>query len=212
MTARPGLNPWRWLATVLVLSLIACTPALKRTPADAGMLAAQAAREQALAGQDQWSLSGRIAVASEQGGGNGRIDWSQDGEDFVVELSAPMSRQSWRLSRVEGWVRLEGLEDGPWQGTDAQTLLWQATGWLIPIDALAAWVRGIRADSPAQVVFAPDGLPAELTQAGWTVSYRDWDRRREPALPARVFANRGADRVRLQIDDWRLQPIARPEP
>lgn len=203
MTAHPGFQVRRWLGALLALTLAACTPALKRVPADAGMLAGQAARERLLAGQDQWLLSGRIAVASEHGGGNGRIDWRQDGENFVVELGAPMSRQSWRLSRVEGWVKLEGLEDGPWEGVDAQALLWQATGWLIPIDALTAWVRGIRADSPAQMEFAPDGLPAELTQAGWTVSYRDWDRRREPAMPVRVFASRGSDRVRLQIDDWR---------
>lgn len=188
---------------VAALLLAACAPTPVRRAPDAGLLAAQAAREAVLAADPAWALSGRLAVSQAGDGGSGRIEWRQDGENFDIRLSAPVSRQSWRLVRENGWARLEGLDGGPLAGPDAQALLYEATGWLIPVDALADWVRGARAEGDADLEFGPDGLPALLVQDGWTVEFRAWDTAAVPARPVRVFASQGEARVRLQVDQWR---------
>ena len=90
---------------------------------------AQAAREQALSTRTAWGFVGRLAVSTDGRGGSGRIEWTQDGDDFDVRLLAPVTRQGWRLHRAGGVVRLEGLEGGPREGTDAEALLFEATGW-----------------------------------------------------------------------------------
>lgn len=184
----------------LLLVLAACAPMPARQVPDAALLAAQAGREAALAAEPAWSVSGRIAVSAGRDGGSGRIDWNQDGADFDIRLSAPVSRQSWRLLRAAGQTRLEGLPDGPREARDAEALLWRETGWRIPIDALAAWVRGARAAGPARIEFRPDGLPASLTQSGWQVEYRDFD---PEGRPRRIFARTKDASVRLVIDGWR---------
>lgn len=187
----------------LVLSLAACAPAPVRMRADPGLLAAQAAREAALASEPDWQFQGRLAVSAAGEGGSGRIDWVQRGEGFDIRLSAPVTRASWRLQGGPGQARLEGLEGGALVGPDARELLAGATGWDIPVQSLAHWLRGGRAPGPAQVEFGPDGLPALIVQQGWTVEYRGWTP--EPApRPRRVFASRGDASVRLAVDAWEV--------
>lgn len=202
--ARP--DPSNRCAAMLLLVALLLLGACARTPirrnADTGMLAQQAARETLLLASPDWSLSGRIAVSDGHDGGSGRIDWIQHGLDFDIRLSAPITRQSWRLSKQGSLVRLEGLDGGPREGTDAQTLLQQAVGWVVPVDALSSWVRGARGPSPAVLQFDAVGLPSLLDQGGWAVDYRAWTTDVQPPLPKKIFAAQGASHVRLQVDRW----------
>jgi outer membrane lipoprotein LolB len=170
--------------------------------ADSELLAAQAGREAALVAQSDWQLSGRIAISGEGDGGSGRLDWAQRGDDFIIQFSAPVSRQSWRLSSDAGGASLQGLEGGDLYGPSAEDLLQQATGWSMPVRQLVAWVRGARARGAADIAFGGDGLPALINQAGWRIEYRGWDEAAQPALPTRVFAESDGRRVRLVVDRW----------
>lgn len=174
--------------------------------------ALQVARETALRQRPGWSLQGRIAVSNGHKGGSGRIDWSQDGRRYDVSLSAPITRQSWRLVGGAASARLEGLDGGAREGADAETLLREATGWEIPVTALADWVRGLRADDAgiASARYGLDGRLLTLEQAGWTIDYR-WPVAdpadaplvgAPPVLPVRLDARRGDASVRLIVDQW----------
>ena len=192
-----------WLApAVAALVLGACAPAPVRHQADPALLQAQAAREAALAAQPDWSLSGRIAISRGKNGGSGRIDWTQHGRDFDIRLSAPVTRQSWRMVREGDHVRLEGLDGGTREGDDAQELLRTSLGWIVPVDALAAWVRGARATPAADLAFGDDGLPSLLGEQGWTVEYRAWDRTSAAPRPSKLFAQQDDAKVRLSVDRW----------
>jgi outer membrane lipoprotein LolB len=116
------------------------------------------------------------------------------------------ARQGWRLHRAGGVVRLEGLEDGPREGTDAEALLFDATGWRLPVTDMVAWVRGARgAGSPATVESDAAGLPRRIGQSGWQVDYPAWTGD-VPPLPTRVNATQGEARVRLAIESWSVVP------
>jgi outer membrane lipoprotein LolB len=195
------LSAVRAAALLLALGLAACAGQSVRPAAGQGA-AGQAEREALLAAREQWSFTGRLAVDTGEHAGNARIEWSQDGEDFEIRLSAPVTRQSWWLRRVGGQVRIEGMDGGVREGSDAEALLRESTGWDLPVDALAAWVRGRRADpAVARLQFDASGLPSVLEEAGWTVEYRAWEPR-QPALPVRVFARRDGATVRLAIERW----------
>src|SRR5699024_9298546 len=127
-----------WIA-VLAIALAACAsrPAHEALPPIAGTPQAhQAERETALAARTDWSLSGRVALSNGKDGGGGRLDWTQAGTRFDVALSAPVTRQSWRVRGGEGVATLEGLEGGTRSGPDAESLVFEATRWRIPVDAL----------------------------------------------------------------------------
>lgn len=185
-----------------VLLLAACGSAPRRVvDGDTSALQRQAARESVLADDTTWSLSGRIAVSNAHDGGSGRIDWAQTGDSYRIELRAPVTRRSWRLSGEPGWAKLEGLDGGPFEGDSAEALLAEHVGWTVPLVDLAAWARGARAAGASDVEFAPDGRLSRLRQGGWVIEYRDWSDG-EPLLPTKVFAQRGDERVRLLVDRW----------
>lgn len=201
----------RWLPITACMALLA---ACAGQPAREALLPVagdpqqhQQQREAALAAAPDWSLAGRVALSNGRDGGSGRIDWSQQGAAYTVSLSAPVTRQSWRLSGQPGQARLEGLEGGTREGASASALLLEATRWEIPVEALASWVRGARADAAtfgdARLQFAADGRVSRMEQGGWSIDYADWRPvSGAPELPHRLNAVRGDAKVRLIVDAW----------
>lgn len=224
MNGRPGILLRGGVLALVVAVVAACAgrPVREAPPVDvAAAQAHQQAREAALAADAQWSLQGRVALSNGERGGSGRLDWQQDGARYAVALSAPVTRQSWRLRGDAGGAVLEGLQGGPRHGPDPAGLLLDSTGWQIPVTALSAWLRGVRAVAmgPAQLQFGSDGRLARLQQGGWTIDYSDWRLPAAgdddpgttaggpapadgPALPHRLEAVRGQARVRLVVDAW----------
>lgn len=197
------------------LSLAACTSVgtQKSAPPDVAYSVspaaerAEAARVQALRARPDWAFQGRVAVSNGKEGGSGRLDWNQQGAGYHVQLSAPVTRQSWVLQGEPGGAaRLEGLQGGPREGADARLLLLEATGWDIPVDGLPDWIRGLVPEGGTDAGLQRDGegRPRRLQQDGWDVQYLDWyppgaDR---PALPRRIEASRGQAKVRVLVDQW----------
>jgi len=204
------MSTWRVAVCAGLLLLAGCASTLQVAMLPPGQRQAaldrQSAREQVLAGAVDWSLDGRVALTNRGRGGSGGIDWRQQGDAYVVTLSAPITRQSWRLEGGAGTARLEGLEGGTRVGPDAAALLREATGWEIPVDALSSWVRGARdpGAGPATLQFGADGRLARMQQDGWQLAYGEWVA--HPALgielPTRIEAERGEARVRLVVDAW----------
>ncbi|WP_266169325.1 lipoprotein insertase outer membrane protein LolB [Dyella subtropica] len=197
-------NTFRCLAAALPLLLAACVPApAVRMKGDAGLLGEQAARERVLAGTDHWSLQGKLGVSDGKDGGSGTLQWTQDGERYEFTMRSPVIGKSFRLSGGPEGALLEGLDGGPLRGPDAESLMYKALGWEVPLRDLRAWVLGLRADSgPAELSFGANRLPSLLQQDGWNVDYREWDAARQPPVPTKVFADKPPYRVRLSIESW----------
>jgi outer membrane lipoprotein LolB len=188
------------------MSRPALPPSLSGTAEIAAAEAVQAERVAWLDAHPQWTLAGRIAISNAGKGGSGRIDWNQQADTSVVSLSAPVTRQSWRMSVGPQGTRLEGLDGGPREGLDPARLLLEATGWDVPVQSLAQWARGrLAAAGPASgVAYSADGRLQSLQQDGWRIDYLAWHEPEgdRPALPARIDAQRGQAKVRLIVDAW----------
>lgn len=180
--------------------LAACSSSPVRQ-ADPSSLSGQSVRESTLSRRDAWSMTGKIAVSDGRDGGSGRIDWRQDGERFRIEIRAPVTRRTYRLTGGPDGATLEGLDGGPRSGPDAEALLREAVGWSVPVADMVAWARGARGQGGADLDFDQAGRPAVLRQRGWTVEYKAWDEG-TPPMPKKVFAANGERRVRLAVDRW----------
>ncbi len=173
---------------------------------------AETARQAWLQAHPQWSFQGRVAISKDRNGGSGRIDWQQDGPRYRVQLSAPVTRQSWVLTgdTTTGAGRLEGLDGGPRSGPDAEQVLLDATGWTIPVNQMPDWVRALRiADAGAQRVdLDAAGRPRTVQQDGWTIEFLAWAPASDgqPELPQRIEAHNGSAKVRLLVDQWTVSP------
>ena len=190
------------IGCVLVALLAACAPVrVKPNAATPAALAAQDAREAALADKSRWTLEARIAVSGENGG-SGDLVWRQDGDIYSFSVRGANGK-TLRLSGDADHAVLEGVDAQPDLGSDPQTLLRKRLGAEVPFAALRRWALGLRvAGESAQMQFNDQNLPAQLEQDGWTVEYLDWFSDRAPVLPKKVFATRGKDKVKLLIQSW----------
>jgi outer membrane lipoprotein LolB len=197
---------------VIAMFAIALSACATRAPREAlpaiegAPTAHQDARVAALAAMPAWSMSGRVAVSNGKDGGSGRIEWKQTGARYDVALSAPVTRQSWRVTGGEGDAVLEGLQGGPRTGADAGELVFEATRWRIPVEALADWLMG-KAHRDGRLHFGADGRVDRIDENGWVVTYADWHRPEGAPveLPGRIEATQGDARVRLVVDQWGLE-------
>lgn len=206
--------PWRGLlVAACAMTLAACASrgptlppqtVLQDPEALAAAQAAQATREAWLRGHANWGFQARVAVSQAGKGGSGRLDWQQQAGRYTAQLSAPVTRQSWRLSADGDGAMLEGLAGGPRQGGDADLLLREATGWDIPVQTLSDWARGLSAPGQGESEFALNGQLQALQQAGWQIRYSEWQAGQgdTPAMPRRIEAQRGDSKVRLVVDQW----------
>ena len=196
-----------WLRCVAVagfLALAACAPVrVRETPA---ALAEQGAREAQLAARTTWSLSAHIFVSDgADNNGSGDLEWRQAGERYDFTLRAPTGK-TWKLSGDDRHAVLEGVDAEPVQGRDAEQLLHERLGWEVPVADLSSWVRGLRRpEQQAALQFDEFNRPATLDQDGWKIEYRDWFADMNPPLPRKVFASRGAARVKMAIEHWSFQ-------
>ncbi|MBC7988695.1 MAG: outer membrane lipoprotein LolB [Luteimonas sp.] len=207
------MTAMRWLACGLIaLSLAGCVshpvrPLPTLSVAELAAASARQAAHEAWAREHRaWSLQGRVALSNGRDGGSGRMDWRQQDLHYDVSLSAPVTRQSWRLSGDETAATLAGLEGGTRSGTDPAALLREATRWEIPVTALTAWVRGARADEAshgrATLGYGADGRLSRIEQAGWVIDYGAWQATQGTELPVRLEARRADAKVRLIVDAW----------
>lgn len=221
-----------WLAAVLLPALLSACVSVPSTRGDGRVLAcapaatdaACASRIAALQAQAPvdaaWQFQGRAALSGGGQGGNARIDWDHQPAQDVVVLSAPVTRQSWRLEVTPAGASVHGMAGGVRSDVDAQRLLAEATGWQIPVPLLRHWVLGNTAPQVpvAQYRFALDGAAVEAAaeaaveagagsglagfdQAGWRIDIAERD---ASGRPLRLNAEQPGQghRVRLVIDHW----------
>ncbi|MBS0218544.1 MAG: outer membrane lipoprotein LolB [Proteobacteria bacterium] len=176
---------------------LVCEPLLSKNAECVRRIDALTASAQA----GSWGMGGRAAISHGRQSGSLGVEWEDAGSSgYLVVLTAPITRQGWRLQEQGGRATLEGMAGGPRTGADGAALLRDATGFEIPVQALRHWMRGY--PDPSQrldkAAFAGDDL-ATLVQGGWQIDYLARD---VQGRPSRINATRGDDRVRLVIDRW----------
>lgn len=153
-----------------------------------------------------WQLSGKLGVRLPDDSGSARLRWRQSPDDYRIDLSGPFGQGRVIIESTETGVRLRQGGEPPVEADSAETLMWQTTGWQIPVAELTYWVRGIPApDSRHRVLErTPQGLLKTLRQSGWTLHYSDYATSGQLPLPGRIIAERQDTRLTLIIYDWSL--------
>ena len=201
------------MVLALALSLAGCAT-IRQEPLPPGLTgqppADWATRSERLQRFNQWQLAGKLAVRQPDDSASAVInEWVQDNEQYRLALSSSfLGMGSTRLEGSPGFIRLELPDGESYASSDPQGLIYAATGWELPIEALVWWVRGLPApEGNFRLAFEQDGTLAQIEQHGWTIRYERW---REfvagrPALPARLTARKGEKLVRLVVSSWTAQ-------
>jgi outer membrane lipoprotein LolB len=163
-------------------------------------------RNDQLARLSTWRYSGRIALQVADEGWNANVVWSQFESVYEIELRGPFGAGAVSILGSPWGVQVRNGDEPPVLGENAQQLLHQRIGWLLPIESLEHWVLG-RPDPGADSKYDidPDGRLVRLSQFGWTVEYKSY-LTATPGyeLPRKIFARNENIGLRLVIDQWTL--------
>jgi outer membrane lipoprotein LolB len=184
----------------MLLAGCSVSPPRDTPPADLG-----ASRQQHLSVIDKWSFRGRIAISDGEDGGSGTLDWVQDGHSFTLNFFGALGRGAWMLQAGPQYAVLETAKGERWEADDVSSLVEQHLGWRVPMDALPFWVRGLTAPGTvADTHLDESGLPLEMIQEDWRVSYQRWNDASHIVMPSRIDAYRGEYSFKLIVREWRF--------
>jgi outer membrane lipoprotein LolB len=187
-----------------VLALNACVAHRPRLPAVAREAALSAHEARVVPIQD-FQVHGRVALSDGRDGGSGRLRWQQGGALLQVHFDTGLAGRSFELRNGPDGATLDDNKGERLHDRDVDRLLREAWGIEVPVRALGYWMRGARQpDSDGLIKLDDNDLPLQLTQHGWQVDYLRWQDAgdRIPALPTKLYAQRGEQSVRLLVQRW----------
>ena len=155
-------------------------------------------------GDVPFSIGGRISARRADAGIAGSFTWIHDATHDAIDLSSPLGQM---LAKLEGGPDgvLVRLPDGRTQSAATwRELTERAFGVTIPVDGLAAWVRGVpRQFAPFTVERDSRGRVALLRQQGWDVvyAYAD-DAAQRPFRASLSYPGADTVEVRVVVDRW----------
>ena len=173
-------------------------------------------RQQQLAALDQWSIRGRVALYVDDDIYNLGLGWIRNRGDNRIKLEASLGQGMLLLEKIDHRVRLTTAEGEIYLGTKAQQVLWQSTGWSIPIEGLEFWIKGINhPDSAYRPLIDHNGLATSLQQDDWQINFLEYEEVRlrngyNPILPRKMYMKREQLALKIQIDQWQAQQDLQP--
>ena len=166
-----------------------------------------AVRQERLLGLVQWEARGRVAFRSADKGGQGSLQWLQDGAATRIQLSGPFGAGAYQIDSLPGQITVQsrGSEAAlEYLGPDAaERFLAEQVGWSFPVRSVRYWLLGL-ADPATPAVQQSDaaGRLRELLQSGWVVRYEDYAQGAATWLPHKLVVEREDVRLRFVIDRW----------
>lgn len=169
-------------------------------------------RAAALLSIQRWELRGRLAVRTDERGGQASLTWRRDAARHSIRLNGPLGRGVVQITQDETGAVLRDAEQREFRAANAEELLYRYTGWSLPLAHLNYWVRGIPVpDLPVAQELDDSGRLKTLRQQGWEMAYKDYMRIEGHELPRHLTltvhpdqanAEQPAIEVRLVIDAW----------
>lgn len=204
--AGSGIARVALLALMLLIGACATAPSAP-PPAEGGTaLGRWLDRQQRLAALVQWTLRGRVGIETGKDSGNASMSWEQNGEEYAIRISAPMSQGTFELRGDAQGVTLRGPDRSEISAADPQALMQEQLGWSLPVAGLKYWIRGIpMPNRPVAAVRLDDaGRLSDLEQDGWRVSVQRYKAVGEEELPDKIFMENAPLKMRVVIGEWQL--------
>ena len=169
------------------------------------------AQREALLAAGDWELSGRIAVASESGEGNGQANlrWSQAESRATIWLTGPFGAGSTEMVWTPGQVTVSTAgEERSMEYTGpraAERFMQDQVGWGFPVASARYWVLGlIDPAAPGQEFFDAAGGITGLRQHGWDLSFERFVEVDGLTLPTRMTMQNPRVRLKVVVSRWKL--------
>ncbi|MBT5559972.1 MAG: outer membrane lipoprotein LolB [Proteobacteria bacterium] len=155
---------------------------------------------------DAWEMRGRIAVRFDDVGETGNINWNKSIPEQSIRISGPLGVGAVLLTVDALGAEITDQKGNKHFAASAQELLFDATGWILPVENLSYWLQALPGpDGAIEYRVDDNNRLVELRQAGWHIEFGEYKEFNGHQLPAKLTAREGGldkTRVRLVINSW----------
>jgi outer membrane lipoprotein LolB len=157
-----------------------------------------------------WQVKGKMAIRHPQQSASATLVWNVDEPNFHFRLTNFLGITLADLQVNDNGATL-ATDDQTFTDNDANRLIYQATGWDIPLRELLNWIKGLPQASDTYTL-TPQGLlqtlhPSCIQCNNWTISYGNYQKVAEFWLPFSITLNNTTDPnhfIKIRISAWNL--------
>lgn len=150
-----------------------------------------------------FSLSGRLAVQTQQKGFSGKLRWQHAPGGDMLDFYSPLGSQVAAIVGDADGVVLTTSDQKTYTAADAETLLHDTMGWSLPLQGLSDWVLGRPAPGAYQDVRWDDqGRLTFLVQNGWHIEYPSYQTVAGTDLPTKIVLKSPKLDLKLLVEQW----------
>lgn len=152
-----------------------------------------------------FTVKGAVGLRSSQVNQQGNINWQQfDRNTYQVRLFGPLGTGAVELNVQPGLASLKtNKSPQPITNPNPQALLARETGWVLPVDSLFYWIRGLANPKlSATKTYDAQGNLLTLNQEGWQVNYMRFITIKGLNLPEQIVMTQQDTRIKLVIKSW----------
>lgn len=182
------------------------------------------ARQARLTPLKSWNIQGRLSARTPTEGWHASLRWVRNDQRHHIDLWGPLGRGHLRLTQDRYGARLRDADHNTYWAESGQQLLFDTTGWWLPLDGLNYWVLGLPVpETPAEHALDQQGRLKSLNQLGWQINFLRYRRHGAYEFPSKLFIRRRLGNpgtvafddetlnepileVRLVIERWTITP------
>ena len=161
------------------------------------------AEQQALSALKHWAIKGKIGIKANDRAKSANVQWQNRDDTFSIRLHGILGLGGVKLTKSQKQYTLTTNKE-TYTASSAESLLFNSTGWDLPISELSYWIKGIPSPN-TEIHFLNSGASnqiLELHQLGWQIKYLRHTDIDDLVLPTKIVATRDELKLTFIIKDW----------
>lgn len=156
----------------------------------------------------QWQFNGKFAIKTPQQTKGLKIHWQQIDDQFDINLYTAFGITVLKIKGNDEIVKIEADED-PVEGRSAERLIWQLTGWHVPVDNLRHWLVG-EVEGASFIELTSEGYfnRGKITDSygrPWHLTLSDYKLVQGRPMPHGLRLQQGNSFLKLAISQWQIE-------
>lgn len=160
-----------------------------------------------------WQINGKIAFITPTNKQSLNVIWLQDDQNYKVTFNTFLGINVLTIIRNQQGIVIE-IDDQIHQSDDPQQLIFELTGWWLPIDQLSRWLKADIQAAEGRLVLDKNKQIREFTpicnastcQSDYTITYNQYRNVQRLTLPHQITIRTSGmmtQTLKLKIQQWR---------
>ncbi len=143
---------------------------------------------------EDFSISGRFSIKTDQKNYYGNFDWNHESGNDVLNFNSPVGTTVAQIKVESGIAELTDEDNNTYTGKNLDQLMIARLGFSLPMNYLHYWIQGV----PLPAYPVDSKLDSGFTQLGWKVEYLSWSDTNHPQI---VQVTKDSLRIKL-LTNW----------